>query len=282
MITGGSRSDHLVVHAGDNTVRALGGDDFIQYNTGGANVINGGKGIDTLRIVQFTSADMLVTVTGKSGTDIDGSTFDKIEIFQVYGNVGDDTAYLGNGNDTFGGRDGNDTAYGRAGDDTLDGEDGDDVLYGGKGDDTLIGRNGNDRLIGQAGNDTLIGGNGDDLLIASQGKDVLKGVDGADTYRIMDNDDAVHRIVGMWSGEDRIQINSAIIDDVLADGTIDPSHFSLDVASGTQAQFVYVINTDKARGELYWDSNGELAGGEELVVTIAYQPPLAVTDLELI
>ena len=61
---------------------------------------------------------------------------------------------------------------------SLIGDDVDNILVAGSGDDTLNGGDGNDRLDGGGGNDTLDGGAGDDTLDGGAGNDVLEG--GAD------------------------------------------------------------------------------------------------------
>jgi Ca2+-binding RTX toxin-like protein len=111
--------------AGDDTITvgklglAWGGDGNDRIDaSGGYNIVQGGKGDDTLH----------------------GGTADQY----LSGDDGKDTITGGSGNDTLnGGRD-NDVLYGNSGNDKLYGNSGNDRLYGGPGRDTLSGGPGTD------------------------------------------------------------------------------------------------------------------------------------------
>lgn len=107
----------------------------------------------------------------------------------IFGNLGDDDIFLGNGKgvglggdgeDYVSGDNGEDVLYGGGGGDVLEGGNGDDVAFGGVGDDVLRGENGDDRLHGNEGADELLGGNGDDDLHGGPGDDALSGDKGDD------------------------------------------------------------------------------------------------------
>ncbi len=82
--------------------------------------------------------------------------------------AGNDTFYLGEGDDYAHGGMGNDILYGDAGNDTLFGGIGADYLLGGVGDDVLNGGSGADTLSGATGYDMLTGGSGADAFVFSQ------------------------------------------------------------------------------------------------------------------
>ena len=89
--------------------------------------------------------------------------------FEINGNGGDDTLFLGATVPVPA------TLRGGPGNDHLTGGNGDDKLVGGPGEDTLVGRGGNDSLFGGSEDDNLNGGNGDDKLLGGSGMDVLLG-----------------------------------------------------------------------------------------------------------
>ncbi len=126
------------------------GDDNINGDNGGGDVIDGGAGNDHLQ-----------------------------------GGQGSDTLYGGTGDDFIQGQQGNDVAYGGSGDDTIEGGEGADTLYGDFGNDTIDGGSGNDVLVGGAGDDILQGGGGDDTftfdLSQGLGNDTIDGGTGTDS-----------------------------------------------------------------------------------------------------
>ncbi len=132
--------DRISTRAGDDVVRAGGGNDFV----------NGGAHNDALY--------------GESGHD------------SLNGSKGNDRLYGGEGRDYLNGSKGNDWLYGDEGRDNLNGSKGNDRLYGGDGNDTLIGSKGLDWLLGGDGNDYLIGGKHDDRFVfgADFGHDTIR------------------------------------------------------------------------------------------------------------
>ncbi len=162
--------------------------------------------------VVYDATVAAVTVTGSAANNVvteqDG---DVLKITRTF------TYNLGDGNDTFNGRDktiatgaitirggkgadtinlgdahtGKYTVTGGAGNDRLTGGTGDDDLDGGADDDILTGNDGDDRLTGGDGNDTLTGGDGDDTLIGGDGNDTLTGGDGDDTLTGGDGNDTL-------------------------------------------------------------------------------------------
>ncbi|GAB6069162.1 hypothetical protein JCM30760_02590 [Thiomicrorhabdus hydrogeniphila] len=115
----------------------------------------------------------------------------------------DDSLEYGDENNNIDALAGNDTIYIGGGDDVLAGNDGDDQLYAGSGDDVVSGDAGTDTLYGAEGNDTYLFGRGDgqDTVIednfndwGTTGKDTLKfkeGVSSADIILVQQGEDLI-------------------------------------------------------------------------------------------
>jgi Ca2+-binding RTX toxin-like protein len=222
----GSNSDNvLAAGAGNDAVRARGGNDTIIGGSGeGNDIYDGGAGIDTI-VYTSTSLGIVVNLSAASN-NATGSEIGTDQITGVENIVG------GDGNDVLTGNAAANNLVGGTGDDTLNGKVGNDTLIGGLGNDTLIGGLGNDTYIvdslndvvqeftgqgtdkiqtsltsytiaaniekldytgignftgtGNAGNNTLTGGAGNDKLFGGAGNDTLIGGAGNDTY-IVDN-----------------------------------------------------------------------------------------------
>ena len=173
----GSSGDDAVY---DSRVRSINKSKDVTDNTfegrGGNDLINAGKGYDTLSggagndsLAGGLDDDLL---TGGTGNDLlfGGSEHDTLQ-----GDTGDDILEGGTGNDWLGGAEDDDVLRGQSGRDTLLGGAGDDRMSGGDNSDTLNGNSGNDRLYASQGNDLLRGGSGRDTLWAGTGDDRLNG-----------------------------------------------------------------------------------------------------------
>ncbi|MGH1350057.1 MAG: calcium-binding protein [Methyloligellaceae bacterium] len=224
MIYGGSGNDDIFAGHGSDTVDAGAGDDFIDARSGGFDIIDGGDGLDELRIYRSDLTDDLSFTfnPGASGNFslVDGTTVSNIELLDFNAGSGDDVITFipfFAGTNYFDGGDGNDRAiidfsastvavgmsypssYIQVFSDgksvrlrdvenlTIFGGSADDDLEGTTGSDFLYGGAGNDGLNGGSGNDILYGGDGNDLLFASIGMDTLYGGAGDDYLEINDN-----------------------------------------------------------------------------------------------
>jgi Ca2+-binding RTX toxin-like protein len=140
-IFGGRRADHIAI---DQTVA--------NFNL---NIINGGRGADTL---------------------IGGSE--------------NDTLFGGAGNDVINSGDGNDVVYGGRGDDSITAGNGNDTLWGGCGADTIIAGNGNDVLGGILGKNTLEAGSGHNTFYVTSLSNNITNFDATkDTLKIVEHGD---------------------------------------------------------------------------------------------
>ena len=112
-------------------------------------------------------------------------------------------------NDDLSGNSENIYIFGDEGNDTLSLADGNGVLDGWSGNDTLIGNSENNLLLGYTGNDNLTGGEGSDILAGEAGNDILNGYGqtsyeydyliggtGADTFVLGDVSNAFYQEAG--------------------------------------------------------------------------------------
>jgi Ca2+-binding RTX toxin-like protein len=208
VVDGKGGNDHILGGAGDDTVR---GD---HYEEAGADVIDGGPGLDTLDedySSRFADKDPLVDISidgggadGRPGENDDVRGVESVKLSVggtltgtdapetlYWGQVGDPiTVRSAGGNDTIHSGDGADTVDGGAGDDQIDAGFGDDTIDAGPGRDTIFA----DRKGGDCGplwckypygNDTVDIRDGEvDSLTCGFGEDSVK----ADANDVIDSD----------------------------------------------------------------------------------------------
>jgi Ca2+-binding RTX toxin-like protein len=129
-ITGTGGNDTLTGTAGDDTISGLGGRDFILAGaTGGADVVDGGAGVDSIEFASRATRAVIVDfVAGTIGGGSSGSiSFTSIE-----------RVVASNFDDSLSGSAAGQTLAGQGGADTLWGAGGVDTLWGGGGADTFI------------------------------------------------------------------------------------------------------------------------------------------------
>ena len=266
-VTGGSGGDTLT------------GDGFV-------NVLIGGGGNDTI-----SGRDGNDTLIGGDGNDI------------INGNSGDDRLIGGRGNDTINGNSGLDTVdystdvnsgavhgivvnlwaggsqLGVAADTATDsfgntdfvtnirnvtGTQFADQIFGGGHDNILTAGAGNDVLDGHLGNDTLIGGTGSDFFVFHTALDALTNVDSITDFSVAD---------------DTIQVDNLIFAALGGNGTLTANQFvknTTGLAGDGDDHIIYETDT----GWLYYDSNGNAAGGSTHFATLATN--LALTNADFV
>jgi Ca2+-binding RTX toxin-like protein len=225
----------------------------------------------------------------------------------VFGQAGTDRLYSGAGNNRLFGGDGNDTLMGGAGADYLSGGLGSDRaayttskagitvslanaslntgdakgdtfnsvenLTGSDFSDTLYGTNGVNVISGGAGNDTIKGYRGNDTLAGGSGKDqfvfasALSGTSNVDT------------ITDFRAVDDTIRLDNAYFASLTTLGTLSAAAFRANttgLAQDSSDRIIYETDT----GELYYDANGNAAGGAVLFAKVG--PGLGITNADFV
>lgn len=211
-------------------------------------------------------------------------TVDKIEIHWSSGRVQEITSLDTNQiiSITEGSITGTDAAEkidGTADDDTIYGYAGADRIVSGNGNDYLIGGDGDDFLVANGGDDLLEGGSGSDLLVGGQGNDILTGGSGSDIFRIQSPTEALDTITDFAPTEDVIQIKQFKFLSGLMKGTLSADRLELGTASTkADTRFVY----DQAKGNLFFDSDGNDSGEQTLIANFSNQSTLSNSHIVVI
>ncbi|MBI5941846.1 MAG: hypothetical protein HY859_15635, partial [Caulobacterales bacterium] len=272
-LEGGAGDDILYAHTwyqtGYDTDTLLGGDGVDELFAGPGDIVDGGAGVDILRLDLRGQAggaviDVALSAVGQVQTDGSGGTVVNIERIVFQGGSGADEVYGADGWDEIFGGLGDDIIEGRGNYDTLSGGGGNDILRGGALDDnlsgdgdtsdeTVAGVQGNDLLDGGDGNDYLFGGGGADELIGGAGDDELWGGTGPDEMRGGDGNDKLYAewnasvgpsadFLDGGSGDDYLQgdqldtyVGGAGIDTIFLNGQAATADISVDIqAAGSQ------------------------------------------------
>ncbi len=277
-LDGGDGNDFVSGNKGDD--RMIGGlrDDTLDWDDGDGNdVMSGNDGRDTIEVDgSVTRGDNFVlnkTADNRAFFErvgLDGQaigkfnlTVDTAEIFDVSGDVGNDTFVIGDLTGTgveevkFDGGEGDDRVDGEAtsarlllnggnGNDTLGGGSSNDILDGGDGNDDVVGNKGDDRMIGGLGDDTLDwdDGDGNDVMSGNEGRDTIE-VDGSVTRgdnfvlgKTADNRAFFERVGldGQAIGKFNLTVDTAEIFDV--SGDVGNDTFIINDVSGTGVELI--------------------------------------------
>lgn len=144
----------------------------------------------------------------------------------------------------------------------------DDFISGGRRADLLGGYAGNDEIVGKAGADRLDGGKGDDRLDGGHDDDIMIGGKGRDTYVFSTRlgADNVDEVWGFEAG-DRIELSHDVFE-ALAVGELSENAFTLwHEATTPEHRIIY----DDMTGQLFYDENGNQAGGQVLFAVLYTQ-----------
>jgi Ca2+-binding RTX toxin-like protein len=279
--------------------------------------MHGGAGNDTY-YVDNASDQVIEAAGGGTDTVYVSADFtlgagQEIEKLIVRGSVGRtlggnelaNALYGSTGSDTLNGGDGNDRLDGRAGADLMAGGNGNDICYVDNASDQVTEAVGGGtdlvyasanftlgagqeieklRVQGSAGltltgnglKNNLIGGAGGDTLNGGAGNDTLKGMGGSDIFSFNTALGAanIDHILDYSVAADTIQLENAVFTG-LAGGTLAVGAFFIgSAAHDTDDRIVY----NSATGALFYDSNGNGAGGSIQFATVA--AGLAMTNSE--
>ena len=198
--------------------------------------------------------------------------------------AGNDLLNGGKLNDYLEGFNGNDRLIGNGGADKLFGDRGADVLFGGAGNDYQRGGDDNDTLKGDDGADKLFGDKGADVLIGGKGIDHEWGGAGNDFFvfnapRNVANRDYIHDFANISGNDDTIRLENAVIPIPGKMGPINPDYFFAGTAAHDADDHIIY---DEAKGNLFFDSNGDLAGGVTLLAVLTNKPTLTAADFVVI
>lgn len=139
---------------------------------------------------------------------------------------------------------------------TITGNDGANSLVGNEGNDVISARGGADGLQGGLGNDTLAGNGGNDNFYFNSDLDAATNVD-----RILDFSQAV-------DNSDLMRLDKTIFTELGAAAGFLNSDFFMANATGTATDGNDHIIFETDTGKLFYDSNGNLAGGATQFATI--------------
>ena len=219
---------------GDDTVNGGGGNDTIKGGLG-KDSIDGGKGSDTVDFSDKT-VSVELTLNGKKAVKamIGGSAEDTVR------NV--ESVISGKSSDT------------------LTGDKKANVLTGNAGNDKLDGGKGSDSMDGGQGNDTLIGGSGANLLTGGEGKDTFvfnaKGPGSTGTFM-----DFTHNT-------DLIGLDAAVFGTI--GQSLDKTEFYAKAGAVAAHDLDDRIIYNRTTGALYYDADGNKAGGTDSVLIAAF------------
>jgi len=260
--------------------------------------------------------------TYSSIENLEGGWYDDILLGNNLGNTirGSSDPSLPSGNDELYGRDGSDTLEGYDGNDRLVGGLGADVMLGGAGNDTFYvdntadqaresGNQGVDRVIssvtyslaGQAvenltltgsgnlsatGNglvNTLIGNSGNNVLDGKAGNDVMTGGAGSDVFAFTSSLAAsnIETITDFNVAADSIRLSRTIFNTIVGMGTLSTTQFVANAGGTAQdANDRIIYETDT--GKLFYDSNGNAAGGGVQIAKLSSGLALAADDFSIV
>jgi len=259
--------------AGNDTLLGGGGANLFYEVLQGSDRVDGGGGRDGLAF--YASSGGLVvdfaagTVSGAGGS----VSFTGIEY--AYGSSAADLLTAGAQGAEFYAGSGNDTLVGGAGNDLLSDYNLDPQLLGG----------GNDRMSGKGGDDTLVGAIGNDTLSGGAGHDALNGESGADqfVFDVAPGSANADTVFGFASGSDRIVLDGKVHAALGASGAFtvgDARFWSSSSGAAHDANDRVIYNT--STGTLWYDANGNAAGGAQLIATLEGASALAASDITVV
>lgn len=159
---------------------------------------------------------------------------------------------------------------------------GDDKILGGNGIDVLSGLKGNDSVSGGSDRDIVFGDGGNDNLQGGGGRDQITGGAGRDSFLLAPQEASRDVITDFSSGVDTILLSSDAFGGLPAGalGTLRPGVFTAN-AGGTPQDANDRLIYDTATGKLFFDSNGDAAGGSSLIAILTGIPLLVWTDFTI-
>jgi len=150
--------------------------------------------------------------------------------------------------------------------------------------ENVVGTAGNDRLMGGIGNDSLVGGTGNDWLYGGAGNDVLSGGTGTGRDVFVFNTALNSRFnkdrITDWDYRyDTIRLENAVFKALKKTGGLSSANFKLGAAAGDADDYV---GYNSATGDLWYDANGNKAGGQVVFANIGKNKTIYHSDFIVI
>jgi ELWxxDGT repeat protein len=254
-----------------------------------------GTGLSDTQALTIKITDVKgVTYAGTPGKDTKTGT---LEADKLSGAANADTLKGGGGKDTIDGGSGSDTAsyadkagavvatlkgvqwatvkVGGIAEDSIRNV---EHLLGGSGADKFTGDAAANRLNGGGGKDSLNGAAGNDTLLGGGGNDKLTGGTGADkfVFNAALGPTNIDRIVDFVHDTDRIQLDNAIFKAI--GGKLDAAEFHSAAGATSSHDASDRIIYDSATGRLYFDIDGNTAGGKAAIQFATLDSKPAILD----
>jgi serralysin len=242
-LVGGVGNDTVVGNSLANYLYGAGGNDNI-YGQGGVDYLNGGAGTNNLW--GGSGADQHIGGTGFDYARYDDANWGNliIRLDTPAANVG--AVAVG---DTYTGIEG------------------------------LVGGVGSDVVIGNASANYLFGGGGADYINALAGNDYMNGGAGADRFVFTSALNAttnIDTVADFAHAVDDIALSQAIFAGIGA--TLDASEFQIGMANAATDRIIY----NNVTGQLFYDSNGNGAGGMTQFATVTAGTVLDTGDFVMV
>jgi serralysin len=142
----------------------------------------------------------------------------------------------------------------------------------------IIGNSGNNALAGNAGADSMRGNGGNDVLRGGAGSDTMTGGAGSDAFLFDSPIGGIDRITD-FNTADTIRLENAVFTAIAGIGVLTAGQFVRNgsgLAQDANDRIVYETDT----GRLSYDSNGNAAGGSNIIAILA--PNLALTNADFV
>jgi len=318
ILTGNALDNHIFGNSAANTLRGGAGNDVL-FGGAGADLMEGGDGND---IYYVDEASDLVVERPDGGIDTVYSSISyaltaDVEYLMLMG-----LATHGYGNSLTNylvGTDLDNVLDGGAGADRMEGGKGNDTYYvdvfndvvvesstGGSADKivtsvsyslpsyvermvasgssaiNLTGNSLHNILSGNAAINTLKGGSGNDTLNGGAGNDILYGGGGKDSFvfnTALSTRTNKDKIMDWVAKDDTIRLENSIFKSLKKTGTLNKANFVIGTVAKDWNDF---IGYSKSTGDLWYDSNGNKAGGKVIFANIGANKAIAHTDFLVI
>jgi len=148
--------------------------------------------------------------------------------------------------------------------------------------DVIVGNAVTNIFNGLGGADSLNGGGGNDVLVGGLGNDTLVGGANSDIFQFTTAPNSVSNrdvITDFNHALDTIQLDNAVFAALGAGGPLNAGFFRLGAAAAdADDRIIY----NQVNGALYYDSNGNAAGGSVMFAVLSTKPAIAADDFVVI